>query len=303
MRREKEGFLQILLSERNYSSHTVRAYDLDIEQFIDYVCHQRSLDNPPDPAGIGRDDVRAFLGDLVRHGLSKRSVARKLASLRGFFTFLVREGKLEVNPTATLSSPKQEKHLPEFLREEEMRTVLESIADDSPTGARDRAMMELFYGTGMRLSELVGLNLSDVDLNSGTVRVFGKGAKERILPIGRKAGDALQTFLSGREMFRPKDWTQAFFLNRWGKRISGRGVQMRVQLWLRQVSEKRQLSPHVLRHTFATHLLDRGANLEAVKELLGHASLSTTQIYTHLTMDHLLRVYRQAHPRAGSAAE
>ena len=303
MHREKEKFIQVLVGERNYSSHTVRAYERDIEQFIETIWSWRETDTVPGAASISREDVRAFLADLVRHGLSKKSVARKLASLRGFFSFLVKEGRLDTNPTATLSAPKQEKVLPEFLREEEIGHILDSIQDDTPTGARDRAIVELLYGTGMRLSELVGINMSDLDLNAGTVRVFGKGGKERSLPIGRKATDALQTYLSGREMFRPKNRTRALFLNRWGERISGRGVQMRIRRFLNYVSERARLSPHMLRHSFATHLLDRGADLEAVKELLGHASLSTTQIYTHLSMEHLRKVYRQAHPRAGSGDE
>ncbi len=300
MREAIQAFLRYLEKEKRYSAHTVQAYGTDLEQFIDFLVEERGKRDSPRIGEVTREEIRLFLGGLVRRGMSKRSVARKLASLRAFFGYLTRTGGIRSNPAATLVSPKLEKPLPAFLREEEILEALEGIVGDSARGVRDRAILELFYGTGMRLSELVGLNIGDIHLTTGTVRVYGKGGKERVLPVGRKAGNALRTYLLHRGEFRPEQKNQALFLNRYGNRISARGVQLLVHRWLRRVSEKKRLSPHVLRHTFATHLLDRGADLEAVKELLGHASLSTTQVYTHLTMDHLRKVYRQAHPRAES---
>lgn len=302
MREASIAFLKYLISEKRYSPHTVRAYRSDLEQFREFLIETQ---NKPDPVcieDITKEDIRLFLGGLIRHGMSKKSVARKLASLRAFFNFLMKSDLLKANPTLTLISPKTEKHLPEFLREEEIITALEGIVEngDSIAQIRDKAILELFYGTGMRLSELVGLDLNNVDLTSGTVRVYGKGGKERILPIGRNAAKSVKHYLSSRAEFHPFQGNRALFLNRMGKRMSSRGIQNIVKKWLTRVSEKNKLSPHVLRHTFATHLLDHGADLKAVKELLGHASLSTTQVYTHLTMDRLKNVYRRAHPRAES---
>ena len=206
--------------------------------------------------------------------------------------------EVDKNPASVLTSPKVDKHLPEYLREDEIQDAIQAVVCDSGSGVRDRTILELFYGTGIRLSELANLNLSDVDLPGGTLRVFGKGSKERILPLGQNLKKGLKRYLSVRNNM-VRDWqNKAFFLNQRGQRLSRRGIQLIVRNWLRKVSHKKKLSPHILRHSFATHLLDRGADLEAVKELLGHASLSTTQIYTHLTMDRLKKVYRQAHPRA-----
>ena len=296
MRKAIENFLQYLLSEKHYSFYTIRAYKTDLEQFTEFLIQKRK--NYPFPEEITREDIRLFLGDMIRHGISKRSVARKLASIRAFFGYQLRTGKVMLNPTVGIVSPKLAKVLPQFLREEEIRNALEAIVQDSAAGVRDRAILELFYGTGMRLSELVGLNIYDIDLASGTVRVYGKGRKERILPVGEKAGEAVKNYLLRRREFHPKNGNPALFLNSSGNRMSTRGVQLLVHKWLSRVSERKKLSPHVLRHTFATHLLNHGADLEAVKELLGHASLSTTQVYTHLTMDRLKKIYRQAHPRA-----
>jgi integrase/recombinase XerC len=300
MRDSVESFVTYLTSEKRYSPHTVQAYKTDLLQFIDFLVQILEKPDTPSPESTTREDVRLFLGGLIRHGMSKRSVARKLASLRAFFGFLIRTERITTDPTLTLASPKFEKYLPEFLREEEMSNALDAIVRDSPTGIRDRAILELFYGTGMRLSELVKLNIEDVDLHGGAVCVHGKGNKERVIPIGKNAGRTLKLYLSRRNELKPKPGEQALFLNRSGKRIIPRSVQLLVHKWLRRVSEKKKLSPHVLRHTFATHLLDRGADLNAVKELLGHESLSTTQLYTHLSLEHLKKVYRQAHPRAES---
>jgi site-specific recombinase XerD len=247
---------------------------------------------------ITRDHVRDFLGGLVRHGLEKSSVSRKLASLRAFFGYLEKLGMIQNNPTASVAGPKVEKRLPKYFNEAEIDRSIGLIDSGTDAGIRNRAILELFYGTGMRLSELTGLDIQDIDFSGGTVRVLGKGGKQRVMPLGRTAAGTLRRYLEIRNRFSPAIRNKALFLNAQGGRISGRGVQYLVRKTLAEGSEKRQLSPHMLRHSFATHLLDHGADLQAVKELLGHASLSTTQTYTHLTRDRLQKIYRQAHPRS-----
>jgi site-specific recombinase XerD len=249
---------------------------------------------------VTRDHVRGFLSGMLRHGIQKSSISRKLASLRAFFGYLEKQGLIRNNPTASVTGPKLEKRLPKYLHEDEIDRSIRMIDSGSDPGMRDRAILELFYGTGMRLSELVGLDIHDADLSGGTVRVLGKGGKQRIMPLGRTAAGALRRYLGIRNRFSPAPRNKALFLNARGERISNRGVQYLVRKTLGKGSEKRQLSPHMLRHSFATHLLDHGADLQAVKELLGHASLSTTQTYTHLTREGLQKIYRQAHPRSES---
>jgi len=295
---EVESFLLYLRREKRYSIHTIKAYGSDLEQFMDYLVETNRVHERPAASEITQDHIRAYMGSLIQYGMSKRSAARKLASLRAFFGYLIRTDQMDRDPTAALPFPKAEKTLPRFLSEAEMARALELVHPDSPLRSRDRAILELFYGTGIRLSELVGVNLEDLRLGDLTIRVLGKGRKERILPLGKSAYNALKQYLDMRANFKPRADEWAVFLNPMGKRLSVRGVQLIVQRWLRNASEKEKLSPHLIRHTFATHLLDRGADLESVKELLGHASLSTTQVYTHLTRDHLLKVYRQAHPRS-----
>ncbi len=299
MQKELEAFLQYLISERHYSPHTVQAYGADIRQFMDDLANGAEPGGAADMHGVTRETLRRYLGTLIQHGLSKKSIARKLASLHSFFRYLVKMHQLDCNPALALSAPKLDKRLPEFFREEEILKALDSIDENTASGIRDKAMIDLFYGTGMRLSELAGLDIQDIDFRSGAVKVTGKGRKERVLPIGRSVLNTLDRYLRRRGEFSPSG-QNALFLNQRGTRISSRGIERIVEYWLRQVSEKIKVSPHLLRHSFATHLLDRGADLRAVKELLGHASLSTTQIYTHLTVDRLKKVYRQAHPRAES---
>ena len=298
MKQAIQRFVKYLRTEKNYSPLTVSAYQSDLEQFLEFTVITLGRPESLEPDSINREDLRLYLGRLIRHGISKRSVERKLASLRSFFRYMVQIGRIVNDPALTLSAPRKEALLPEFLREDEISQALKSIPCDSLLGLRDRAVLEMFYGTGMRLSELSGLNLEDIDLAAGTVRVTGKGNKQRILPIGRNAGKTIDAYLERRKDLNPLSLDRAVFLNYRGKRISNRGIQALVKKWLSLISEKKKLSPHVLRHSFATHLLDRGADLKAIKELLGHASLSTTQIYTHLTMDRLKKVYDQAHPRA-----
>ncbi|MDD5155241.1 MAG: tyrosine recombinase XerC [Candidatus Omnitrophica bacterium] len=286
MERYIEKFIRYLQIEKNYSSHTITNYRLDLEDFRNF------LDKSP----VENTDyltLRKYLAILKGKNLGSRSVGRKLSSLRSFFKFLTREGFLKANPILMLSSPKMEKHLPQFLTEEETRRLIESAGQAGKEALRDRAILETFYSTGIRISELVGLNTQDIDFISGIVKVMGKGKKERIVPIGEHAIRAIREYLDKR-----KKQSEVVFLNRSGKRISDRGVRGIVGKYIRLASIKHGVSPHTLRHSFATHLLDHGADLRSVQELLGHANLSTTQIYTHLTTERLKNVYDKAHPRA-----
>lgn len=294
-----QKFHQYLSKEKDYSHHTVLAYVRDVYQFADYYEESNHDMKSFHPNHITKEDVRDYLGSLMRYGVEKRSIVRKISSIRAYFRFLNKIGMMTRDPTISLEAPKLGKHLPTYLKESEIRQVFQKISQDTEKGARDRAIFELFYGTGIRLSELAGLDVQDVDMIAETVRVLGKGRKERILPLGKEAGKSIQIYLSKRSLKEGFDKV-ALFLNRFGQRLSTRGVQLVVRQWLSQVSNKEKLSPHVLRHSFATHLLDNGADLKAVKELLGHESLSTTQIYTHLSTEHLKKVYKQAFPRAES---
>jgi tyrosine recombinase XerC len=291
-------FVHYLRSEKQYSEHTIRAYKDDLEQFFSFLQDGIGDKKPILLKEISREDLKSYLGNLVRYGQTKRTAARKLASLRAFFRYQTKIGNIQTNPALSLISPKIEKRLPEFLQEEEILGAIRELGGKTPLDMRNRAILEFLYGTGIRLSELVGLNERDIDWKTSTVRVLGKGNKERLIPIGKKVLHSIQSYRLIRNKLQSEMKEQALFLNRYGRRLSGRSVQYLVKNWLSRISEKKKLSPHILRHTFATHLLDRGADLQAVKELLGHSSLSTTQLYTHLTMDRLKKVYQKAHPRA-----
>jgi site-specific recombinase XerD len=251
---------------------------------------------------VDRRTVRSYLGYLLEAGLSKKSIARKLAAIRSFFSFLVRLDLLKLNPARSVTTPKLERRLPSFLDEKSVAKLMDIPDQNTATGQRDWAILELLYSTGMRLAELVQLSIGDIDFVKETVRVYGKGSKQRIVPLGRKAREALEVYLKSREQLLTQDTTlddrKAVFLTIHGRRIYPKAVHLLVNDAIGRVSEVEQKSPHVLRHTFATHLLDRGADLRAVKELLGHESLSTTQIYTHVTVERLKKVYDQAHPKA-----
>ena len=291
-----QQFVQFLKFEKKYSDNTVRAYQSDILQFIDYMSDRLSQDFNIEE--VRREHIKEYLGSLMRYGMSRSSVERKLASIRKFFKFLLSINVISFNPDFSITAPKKERYLPEFLSEKQIEEALKNIAVDTPFNCRDKAILELFYGTGIRLSELGALNMRHLDLYSGLLRVMGKGGKERILPVGRALAKVLMQYIDCRHSLNPVENTEAIFLNKSGERLSNRSIQNIVKAKLKDVSEKTSLSPHILRHSFATHLLDRGADLQAVRELLGHASLSTTQIYTHLTMDRLKDVYNKAHPRA-----
>ncbi len=291
-------FLTHLSRERRLSSHTCRAYQTDLNQFQAFL-QRRWEGGPLDLKRVSRDDIRAFLGDLNQLGFGRRSIARKLASLRTFLSYLCLTGRLEQNPAHQVGPPKQEKSLPAHLDLAEAERAVEAPPPNTLLGLRDRAILELLYSSGIRLRELVGLTLDAIDLEGGLVRVQGKGGKERLVPIGRKAREALLNYLQRRAEFPASEADRGrVFLSRSGRALTPSGVQHRVVRYLAGVTGGRRLGPHTLRHTFATHLLDAGADLNAVKEMLGHASLSTTQIYTHISVERLKKAYRQAHPRA-----
>lgn len=282
-------FLTYLEIEKNASSHTLLNYHIDLRQWRDFL-------QAKDVLKVDRLDIRKYLVFLKGKDLQKRTVARKLSTFRSFFRFLVREGYISLNPLAGIVSPKLEKRLPVFLDVDKVKKLVESPDLKSFLGLRDRAVLETLYSTGMRVNELVGLNIDRVDFIGGTVKVYGKGKKERLLPIGDKALRAIKDYLS-KQTKELKD-RRALFLNKNKKRLTDQGVQNVVNKYVKTVCLKEKISPHTLRHSFATHLLDKGADLRSVQELLGHASLSTTQIYTHITTQHLKSVYNKAHPRA-----
>ncbi|MGI6357526.1 MAG: tyrosine recombinase XerC [Bacillota bacterium] len=293
MREYLEQFLRFQRVEKNASVHTITNYRRDILQLMQFLNNDRLT-----VTDIDRSMLRQYLAHLQHGGYARSSIARKLSSLRSFFGFLVAEGVCPDNPLQHLSTPKQKRALPEFLYPRECSSLLEA-PDDSDLGKRDRAILELLYATGMRVSELVGLNLYDVDHGQGYVRVFGKGAKERIVPVGRLACAALDDYVAhSRPKLAQGTNEQALFLNRLGGRLTDRSVRRMVDKYVTLAALDQDVSPHTLRHTFATHLLDNGADLRSVQELLGHSSVSTTQIYTHVTKERLKTVYNQAHPRA-----
>ncbi len=293
MRAATLAFLRHLERERNASRHTIRAYGDDLNQFSDYL--EGVLGRAPRPEGVDHVLIRGFLAELHRRGLKKTSSARKLAGLRTFFRFLCREGVLERNPARALQSPRLEKRIPAPLDEAQVEALLD-VPGDGVASLRARALLELLYATGIRCAELVGLDVGEVDLEARMVRVLGKGSKERIVPFGTRARTALRAWLRARSGLRPK--TDAVFINLRGGRLSDRSVRALLGRRVHQVSLTRRCSPHTLRHSFATHLLARGADLRAIQELLGHASLSTTQRYTHVDTRQLLEVYKKTHPRA-----
>lgn len=286
MRRYIEKFMRYLKIEKNYSEHTILNYQLDLEDFEKFL-GGLPLEN------IDYLTLRKYLAALKEKSLSARTIMRRLSALRSFFKFLTREGYLKENPTAALMSPKQEKHLPLFLTEDEITKLIEAVATKDERGLRDRAIIETFYSTGMRISELTGLDIENIDFIGGIVKAMGKGKKERMVPIGDTAIATIRAYLEKR-----KKPAEALFLNKSGRRITARGIRNIVKKYIKIASIKQGVSPHTFRHSFATHLLNRGADLRSVQELLGHVDLSSTQIYTHLTTERLKSVYDKAHPRA-----
>jgi integrase/recombinase XerC len=290
-------FLFHLRNERNLSPETLRAYQGDLAQFADFASQGGKV--PVSPPGIDRNLLRSFLSDLLRHGTDPVSIARKASSLRTFFKYLCREEVISQNPTVGLKLPKRTRRVPGFLSEKDAKALMDAPGSDKEAVLRDRAILELLYGGGLRASELVNLNLRDVDLKGSSLKVSGKGRKQRLVPLGSYASRALETYLGSRLLALDSRNPTPMFTSKSGRRLTTAGLRVLVKRNIRMVTPATKGSPHVLRHTFATHLLNKGADLRAVKELLGHSRLSTTQIYTHVAMDRLKQVYDQAHPRSG----
>ena len=290
-----DNYIQYLQAERNASPYTVRNYTTDLLGFFQFLRTKEisSLEE------IDKHALRDYLSHLMEQGFVKASIARKLSAIRSFYRYLLREKIMPTSPLATTSSPKLDRRLPSFLTIEEVKQLLEAPDLSTPQGQRDHALMELLYASGLRVSELVNINLEQVDLDSCEIRVRGKGSKERMVLMGKPAAKALHTYLSqGRPKLIGKKQTNALFLNRYGERLTQRRVQRILEKYASLASIDKRIHPHMLRHTFATHLLDGGADLRVVQELLGHANLSSTQIYTHVTQSQAKRVYLSAHPMA-----
>lgn len=316
-------FLDYLRLNRNASPHTVLAYEGDVAQFMDHLAAVKGVKRSAlAPSDVDVAAIRSFLGELHARGLARASTARRISGIRAFARFLRREGQIESDPTAFADRIRLETKVPVHLGEDEMVRLLEAPDAGTPLGRRDRAMLELFYASGLRLSELVGLDVADVNLSARMVRVLGKGRKERLVPFNKSAEAAVRAWLRDREgilsvaaasagepdalaprrgvprkRFRP-DREDPLFVNYRGGRITGRSIHRLLHRYVLQCSARMGVSPHALRHSFATHLLQRGADLRAIQELLGHVRLSTTQRYTHVNVAQLLEVYKKTHPRA-----
>lgn len=286
MNRYLEKYLSYLDIEKNYSKHTLLNYKIDLEEFFAFIA-----ETPVEK--VDYLTLRRYLARLREKNHKPRTLARKLSSLRSFFKFLTREGHVKNNPSNLLMTPKLDKKLPNFLTEEEMTRFLEAPVLSEEAGLRDRAILETLYSTGIRVSELVGLDVDHIDFIGNIIKVFGKGKKERLVPIGDQALAAIRRYVEGRAKK-----SQVLFLNKNGTRLTARSVCNITDKYIRMAGVRDGVSPHVLRHSFATHLLNRGADLRSVQELLGHVNLSTTQIYTHMTTEKLKNIYAKAHPRA-----
>ncbi len=292
MQRELAQFITYLATERNVSSHTLTAYRADLEQFRDFVRREKG-------EAVAVEDVdhlliRRYLAKLHTDH-AKSSIGRKLAAIRAFFRHLLRTGRLAKNPAELVTTPKRDKKVPFHLNIDEVTALVEAPRQDAPLSLRDRAILETLYSCGIRVSELTGLNVGDLDLEEGVVRVLGKGGKERIVPVGRQAREAVAAYLAARN--RPP-YDAPLLVNARGGRLTRRSVGRIVDKYILRIAAMKKVSPHTLRHTFATHMLEGGADLRAIQELLGHASLSTTQKYTHVSIDRLMEVYDKAHPKA-----
>ena len=292
-------FLQYLTVERNAAELTVKSYREDLAALVDYMTEARG-DRCPTPAEITVLDLRGYVAALHEAGYAQTTVARRLASLRGFFRFGLREGWVSTNPAKPLRNPRKPRNLPHFLSSDDIRRLLAAPPQGEPSGLRDRAILETMYSAGLRISESVGLNDSDIDFDASILRVRGKGRKERLAPIGSFAAKALRSWLKVRRLHARETSGRSapVFVNKFGRRLSIRGVARMLEKHLRHTGLDSRTTPHSLRHSFATHLLDRGADIRSVQELLGHKSLVTTQIYTHVSTAGLLQVYERAHPRA-----
>lgn len=288
-----DSFIRYLKSEKNASEFTLRSYSTDLHQLAQFF-------EDTDTGEISKNAIRAFLAMLFKGGMKATTVNRKLAAIRSFFKYLSLQEITDTNPTLNLPFLKSPKKLPSYLSYETIFKALDLPDTTTFEGLRDKVILELFYGGGLRLRELVGLNTNDLDFSNDLIKVYGKGARQRLVPLGKTLSKVMRDYLREREVFLRQNGVanHALFLNKKTKRLTPRQVQERVKKYLRLASDNESAYPHILRHSFATHLLEEGADLLAVKELLGHSSLSTTQVYTHLTVDRLKKIYNQAHPRA-----
>jgi integrase/recombinase XerC len=292
-------FLRYLALEKNASAHTVKSYREDLTQAVEYLREHGSA-RPTKPSQVTTRHLRSYLAWLHDSGYAKTTIARRIAAVRSWFRFQCRQGTVETNPADVLAIPRQDKKLPHFLAERDMNRLIKAPAHDTLLGIRDRAIIETLYSAGLRVSELTGLDMEDLDLESGLATVRGKGKRERIALLGPQALSALKSWFEARQsLIKGQDRSaQGVFLNRNGQRLTSRSVARMLEKYLGQTGLDPRTSPHTLRHSFATHLLDRGADIRAVQELLGHRSLANTQIYTHVTTNRLRDSYQKAHPRA-----
>lgn len=302
MKKYIELYAFFLKNEKNYSNYTIVSYRNDLIQFFNYLKLYRILKDDK-IEDVDRSVMRKYIVYLKKSDYSARSISRKISTVRSFFKFCLREGIIKVNPTINLITPKIDKKLPYFLYLQEVNKLIETPLKNTIFGIRDRAILELLYGTGIRVGELVNLNICNIDLYEKTIIVFGKGSKERILPLGNPSIRAIQEYLTSRNLFEKKIFVnkndlEALFLNRLGGRLTTRSIRRIIIKYMKMAGLNKKISPHVLRHSFATHLLGGGADLRSVQELLGHKSLSTTQIYTHITKERLKTIYKKSHPRA-----
>ncbi len=294
MRKELSQFLSSLKHEKNASPHTIASYQRDLLQLASYL-EERKVNLKE----IDNIVLRGFLARLQEKKNKKSTVARKLAAIRSFLQFCMKRKWVEDNPAKVVATPKQEKHVPSFLSEDEMAEFLDLPDSRQPLDLRDMCVLELLYATGIRVSELVGINLEDVDFTERLIRIRGKGKKERLVPFGKKAEDSLSAYIRARiQLIKGEVDVDAMFLNYRGERLTARSVERIVDKYIRITALRRKISPHSLRHSFASHLLSRGADLRVIQELLGHESLATTQKYTHLDLRQLLKVYKKSHPRS-----
>jgi integrase/recombinase XerC len=296
MQSEFREFIKHIKYQRIYSAKTVIAYQNDLLQFESFLLehfHQGKIAWKH----VSKNSIRQFLAVLKSSGLQRRSIARKIAALKSFFKFINQSGIIDTNPMLTIKTPKYDKKLPEFVPIQYIDDLMELPDNKNFEGIRDRAILELFYGTGIRLSELMNLTLSNIMLKEKVIRVLGKGEKERIVPIGKPAIQQIEKYLEKRVHYTLPGEEHVFLLKT-GKKMYPMAIQRIVNKYLQKVAEIKKKSPHVLRHTFATHLMNQGADIRAVKDLLGHVNLSTTQVYTHLSIDHLKNIYARAHPGA-----
>ncbi len=297
MQNHIEEFMDYLRVEKNASVYTIKSYREDLSQLMMFLASGKEL-NVKDVSNISYNLLRHFLAYLQKKGYTKVTLVRKVSSLRTFFRFLSRQNYIKSNPTLYLITPKAGKKLPDFLDVAEIDNLLSIPKSDSFIGLRDKTILEVLYTTGIRVGELVALNLNDLDYLGGVIKVIGKGRKERLVPLGTGVVRIIRNYLDIRDKIKDINNNRSLFVNTRGKRISARSIRRRVTYYIKLTGIRKKVSPHTLRHSFATHLLNAGADLRAVQEMLGHVSLSTTQVYTHVTTERLKKVYAKAHPRA-----